>query len=107
MAGDVTARRKTERELLTSAQSRGFGSTLAAYDRLSGPGWLQSAITLGGGSLASSLYLGVLAGFSLMWLHMRHIGAVDHEAVGNLNSCATIQTQKEPNTYRMQLDESP
>src|SRR5690606_2654294 len=41
---------------------------LATYVRLSGPGWLQSAITLGGGSLAGSLYLGVVAGFGLLWL---------------------------------------
>ena len=41
---------------------------MSVYVRLSGPGWLQSAITLGGGSLAGSLYLGVLAGTSLLWL---------------------------------------
>jgi Mn2+/Fe2+ NRAMP family transporter len=57
-----------DRELLTNAKAKGPLATLAAYVRLSGPGWLQSAITLGGGSLASSLYLGVLVGFSLLWL---------------------------------------
>ncbi len=36
--------------------------------KLSGPGWLQSALTLGGGSLAGGLYLGVIAGFGLLWL---------------------------------------
>ncbi|MAE77081.1 MAG: hypothetical protein CMJ85_09455, partial [Planctomycetes bacterium] len=41
---------------------------MRAYVGLSGPGWLQSAITLGGGSLGSSLYLGVLAGVSMLWL---------------------------------------
>ena len=41
---------------------------LLTYSKLSGPGWLQSAITLGGGSLAGSLYLGVLGGPSLLWL---------------------------------------
>ena len=41
---------------------------LGAFVKLSGPGWLQSGITLGGGSLSSSLYLGVLVGFSFMWL---------------------------------------
>jgi Mn2+/Fe2+ NRAMP family transporter len=59
---------EAERQLLTKAQAKGKGATFAAYMRLSGPGWLQSAITLGGGSLASSLYLGVLAGFALLWL---------------------------------------
>ena len=59
---------ESERKILAEAQAKGAGATLAAYLRLSGPGWLQSAITLGGGSLASSLYLGVLAGVSLLWL---------------------------------------
>ncbi|MHC4721959.1 MAG: divalent metal cation transporter [Planctomycetota bacterium] len=57
-----------DRELLTNAKAKGPLATLTTYVRLSGPGWLQSAITLGGGSLASSLYLGVLVGFSLLWL---------------------------------------
>ena len=59
---------EADRRYIVEAKRKGFGATLKAYTRLSGPGWLQSAITLGGGSLGSSLYLGVLAGFSLMWL---------------------------------------
>lgn len=59
---------RDERALLLQAQSAGLWTKLKIYTRLSGPGWLQSAITLGGGSLASSLYLGVLAGYSLLWL---------------------------------------
>jgi hypothetical protein len=55
-------------QLLIDAREKGRLAILGAYLKLSGPGWLQSAITLGGGSLASSLYLGVLVGFSLMWL---------------------------------------
>lgn len=38
------------------------------YIRLTGPGWLQSGLTLGGGSLASSLFLGVVAGTTMLWL---------------------------------------
>jgi Mn2+/Fe2+ NRAMP family transporter len=59
---------EANRQMLVEAQQRGRGPTLLAYFKLSGPGWLQSAITLGGGSLASSLYLGVLAGVSMMWV---------------------------------------
>ena len=55
-------------KFLQEAEAKGLGSRLWAYSKLSGPGWLQSAITLGGGSLASSLFLGVLAGYSLLWL---------------------------------------
>jgi hypothetical protein len=55
-------------ELLESVANSGLGTRLATYTRLSGPGWLQGAITLGGGSLASALYLGVIMGYELMWL---------------------------------------
>ncbi|MBW3598540.1 MAG: hypothetical protein KY475_14870, partial [Planctomycetes bacterium] len=57
-----------DRQLIIDARERGALATLGAYAKLSGPGWLQSAITLGGGSLASSLYLGVLAGTTMLWL---------------------------------------
>ena len=53
---------------IEDARSKGPLATLALYTKLSGPGWLQSAITLGGGSLASALYLGVLTGYSMLWL---------------------------------------
>ncbi len=56
-----------DRQLILSARENGKGATLGAYMKLSGPGWLQSAITLGGGSLAGSLYLGVIAGYQLLW----------------------------------------
>lgn len=57
-----------ERQMLREAEISGPGARLKTYTKLSGPGWLQSAITLGGGSLGSSLFLGVLAGYSLLWL---------------------------------------
>jgi len=57
-----------DRQMILDAKAKGRGSLLKVFMRLSGPGWLQSGITLGGGSLSSSLYLGVLVGFSFMWL---------------------------------------
>ncbi len=57
-----------QRKILVDARGRGKLAQLGAYCRLSGPGWLQSATTLGGGSLASALYLGVLGGLGFMWL---------------------------------------
>ena len=59
---------KSEAEMLDEAATKGPLGKAAIYTKLSGPGWLQGAITLGGGSLAGALYLGVIAGFSLMWL---------------------------------------
>lgn len=38
------------------------------YLRLSGPAWVQSAITLGGGTLAGALYLGIIGGYSMLWV---------------------------------------
>ncbi len=57
-----------EREMIVRAREKGKWAVFKTYVRLSGPGWLQSAITLGGGSLSSSMYLGVLVGFGLLWL---------------------------------------
>jgi Mn2+/Fe2+ NRAMP family transporter len=64
----VNPRIEKDRQLLLDAGKSGKGATLRAYLKLSGPGWLQSGVTLGGGSLATSLYLGVLVGFSFLWL---------------------------------------
>lgn len=63
-----------DRELLVTARQRGRLPLLGAFVKLSGPGWLQGAITLGGGSLAGSLYLGVLSGYSMLWLQIVAIG---------------------------------
>ncbi|MFV2068736.1 MAG: divalent metal cation transporter [Pirellulales bacterium] len=62
------SRMEAERQMLRRAQQQGMGGRLVTYLRLSGPGWLQSAITLGGGSLANGLFLGIFAGFGLLWV---------------------------------------
>ncbi len=59
---------EADRRQLLQAQSKGTLAKLATFSKLSGPGWMQSALTLGGGSLGSSLYLGILAGVSMIWL---------------------------------------
>ena len=64
----MNPRIEKDRQSILDAQKKGKGAVFKTYVRLSGPGWLQSGITLGGGSLSSSLYLGVLVGFSFMWL---------------------------------------
>ncbi|HDP33626.1 MAG TPA: hypothetical protein ENN29_00785 [Candidatus Hydrogenedentes bacterium] len=62
------ARIEQDRQIILAAKAKGRLPLLGAFVRFSGPGWLQSAITLGGGSLSGSLYLGVLGGFMFMWL---------------------------------------
>ncbi|MFO8026766.1 MAG: divalent metal cation transporter, partial [Opitutales bacterium] len=67
---DMSVNQKIEehRQIILDGEKKGRAGQYLAYMRLSGPGWLQSAITLGGGSLANALYLGVLGGFAFMWL---------------------------------------
>jgi Mn2+/Fe2+ NRAMP family transporter len=68
VATHMNPRIEQDRRMLLDAQAKGRGATFKAFLRLSGPGWLQSGITLGGGSLSSCLYLGTLVGFSFLWL---------------------------------------
>ena len=88
----VTTKVQSDRELLQNAQAD--GSVLGAYIRLSGPGWLQSAITLGGGSLAGALFLGVLGGTSMLWLQLVAIvlGVIMLSAI----SYVTLSTGRRP-----------
>lgn len=83
-----------DREILSDAQEKGGISVLLSFFRLSGPGWLQSAITLGGGSLIGALYLGMLGGTSMLWLQLIAI------TIGVIMLCAishvTLSTHKRP-----------
>jgi Mn2+/Fe2+ NRAMP family transporter len=85
---------EADRKLLRDAQGQGTGALLSAFVRLSGPGWLQSAITLGGGSLAGALFLGVLGGTSLLWLQLMAIvmGVIMLSAI----SYVTLSTGEKP-----------
>jgi len=61
-------RTEKERQLILAARQRGKAALFRTYLKLSGPGWLQSGITIGGASFSSSLYLGILSGFTFLWL---------------------------------------
>jgi len=85
---------ESDRQKIVEAQSRGTGAKIATYSKLSGPGWMQSALTLGGGSLGSSLYLGILAGVSMIWLQpfAMVLGVIMLSAI----SYVTLSTGKRP-----------
>lgn len=93
MATDTT-KIEADRAAILAARSAGTGKTLSTYTRLSGPGWLQGAITLGGGSLGGSLYLGVIGGYELMWLQplMMILGIVMLSVIGYV----TLSTGERP-----------
>lgn len=83
-----------DRSIIEAGRRRGRAGVLGAFVRLSGPGWLQSAITLGGGSLANALYLGVLGGFAFLWLQplAMIMGIVMLSAIGYV----TLSTGERP-----------
>lgn len=83
-----------DRALLKEANAAGTAATMKAFVKLSGPGWLQSAITLGGGSLAGALFLGILGGPSMLWLQLVAIvmGVIMLSAI----SYVTLSTGERP-----------
>ena len=83
-----------ERQMLLDAEGRGGGAKVKTWFKLSGPGWLQSAITLGGGSLGGSLYLGMLAGTKLLWVQIMAMafGVIMLGAIGYV----TLSTGQRP-----------
>jgi manganese transport protein len=57
-----------EIEQLNAIAARPALARLPTYLRLSGPGWLQGAMTLGGGSAITSLTIGAVYGYELLWV---------------------------------------
>lgn len=85
---------RSEESLLDEAQSKNALGKAIIYTKLSGPGWLQGAITLGGGSLMGALYVGVISGFHLLWLQplAMLLGVVMLSAIGYV----TLSTGERP-----------
>ena len=83
-----------EKKLLAEANQKPLLSRWGTFAKLSGPGWLQGAITLGGGSLAGSLYLGVIGGYERLWLQplMMIFGVLMLSVIGYV----TLSTGEKP-----------
>ncbi|MEQ8848852.1 divalent metal cation transporter [Botrimarina sp.] len=98
---EESTRLERDRRAVESVAGKGPLAKAATYTRLSGPGWLQSAITLGGGSLAGGLYLGVLAGYGLMWL--QPLAMLMGVAMLAAIAYVTLSTGRRP--FRLVVDE--
>ena len=85
--------RDTETRLLELDQ-RPFIPRLGGYLRLMGPGYMQSAMTLGGGSAFAALYSGALFGYALLWVAplAMLLGIIVLSAV----AWQTLSTNKDP-----------
>lgn len=82
---EALAREKAE---LAELATKGFFTRFRAYLARSGPGWLQSALTLGGGTAMASLYAGAYLKYSLLWVQPLAMGlgvvmfaAISHQAL--------------------------
>ena len=58
----------SEAAQLQALAGQSWPRRLPTYIRLSGPGWLQGAMTLGGGSAITSLTIGGVYGYELLWV---------------------------------------
>lgn len=63
-----------EKEYLTKLNKKPFWPKLFGYLKLSGPGFLGAAFTLGAGSFASSITLGAAYGYSMLWIPLYSFG---------------------------------
>ena len=57
-----------ETEQLAAIAGKPAIQRIPSYLSLSGPGWLQGAMTLGGGSAITSLTIGAVYGYELLWV---------------------------------------
>jgi len=57
-----------EQAELKDLQNKGFGARMRWYSSKSGPGWMQSAMTLGGGSAMAALFAGGYLQYQILWV---------------------------------------
>lgn len=75
-----------EKELLKEINVRPhFWQRWKGYWGLSGPGWVQSALTLGAGSAGSAIFAGAVYGYRLLWVQpvAMFLGVVMFAAIGH------------------------
>ena len=81
-----------ERKLLKDITLRPhFWQRWKGYWGLSGPGWVQSALTLGAGSAGSAIFAGAVFGYKLLWVQpvAMFLGVMMFAAIGH----QTLTTQ--------------
>lgn len=77
---------EAERNFLRETESRPhFWQRWRGYWQLTGPGWVQSALTLGAGSAGSTIMAGALYGYKLLWVQpvAMFLGVVMFAAIGH------------------------
>ncbi len=90
-----------ERAYLVSLDAKPLPGRAWGYLKLSGPGWVQSALTLGGGSGSTSLFAGALAGYGLLWVQPTSMffGTIMLGAIGYITMCTGRRPFEVVNKY--------
>lgn len=57
-----------EEQYLAQLEKKGLWERIRGYAKLTGPAWLQSAMTLGAGSATASVMAGASFGYKLLWV---------------------------------------
>ena len=90
-----------ETAYLRELSGRPWLGRLGGYFKLSGPGWIQSALTLGGGSGSLSLFAGALAGYTLLWVQPASMffGVIMMGAMAYMTLSTGVRPFRAVNTY--------
>ncbi len=77
---------RQEEAYLDGLQTKPFLQRIRGYAKLTGPAWLQSAMTLGAGSAVASVVAGASFGYTLLWVQpvAMLLGVVMMGAIGNI-----------------------
>jgi Mn2+/Fe2+ NRAMP family transporter len=77
---------QAETAYLQDLQTKPFFPRIRGYMKLTGPAWLQSAMTLGAGSAAASVMAGKFFGYQLLWVQpiAMFLGIMMLGALGNV-----------------------
>ncbi len=77
---------KQEEAHLIDLNQQPFGKRIRGYFKMTGPAWMQSAMTLGAGSAAASVVAGAFFGYELLWVQpiAMFLGVFMMAALGNI-----------------------
>ena len=91
-AGDPEVVRREVAEL-RALETKGRWARIKWYFSKSGPGWMQSAMTLGGGSAMASLFSGAFLQYELLWVQpvAMLIGIVMLSALAHQTLCKGVR----------------
>jgi manganese transport protein len=101
-ARDPEALERERAKLREIAARPGRWSRWRGYWSFSGPGWVQSALTLGAGSAGSSIFAGAVFGYDLLWVQpvAMFLGVAMFAAIGH----QALTTQARPyDVFRKRL----